>query len=99
MPGIIPQVIVAAVTAVAQTKVKAFMNAQLNMGTKKAPAFARAFGLDNLLLCKPVIQLGAGDKGALRPPVGFARAYRHLGDSSEFAIAYNCVIRGSCLEH
>jgi len=42
MPGIIPQVIVAAVTAVAQTKVKAFMNAQLNMGTKKAPAFARA---------------------------------------------------------
>ena len=74
-------------------------DAQLNMGTKKAPAFARAFGLDNLLLCKPVIQLGTGDKGALRPPVGFARAHRHLGDSSEFAIAYNCVIRGSRLEH
>jgi hypothetical protein len=42
MPGIIPQVIVAAVTAVAQNKVKTFMNAQLNMGTKKAPPSGRA---------------------------------------------------------
>ena len=54
-------------------------DAQLNMGTKKAPPFGRAFESDNLLLCKPVIQLGAGDKRALRPPVGFARAHGHLG--------------------
>ena len=60
-PGIIPQVTVAEVATAAQKIEKEFMSAQLNMGTKKAPPFGRAFMSDNLLLCQPVIQLGAGD--------------------------------------
>ena len=59
--GITIQVTLAEVATAAQKIEKEFMNAQLNMGNKKAPPFGRAFESDNLLLCQPVIQLGAGD--------------------------------------